>query len=75
MFENHRKSLIQHCERSELCLHFEWTKVNQNAKNGQFWRVFEKLKLAVKQCYQTGRSVLLGQKLVENAKIQMQHFE
>ena len=22
-------------------------------KNGRFWRVFEKLKLAVKQCYQT----------------------
>ena len=28
VFENHRKSLIQHCERSELCLHFEGTKVN-----------------------------------------------
>ena len=28
MFENHRKSLIQHCERSELRLHFEGTKVN-----------------------------------------------
>ena len=27
VFENHRKSLIQHCERSELHLHFEWTKV------------------------------------------------
>ena len=26
VFENHRKSLIQHCERSELRLHFEWTK-------------------------------------------------
>ena len=25
MFENHRKSLIKHCERSELRLHFEWT--------------------------------------------------
>ena len=22
------KSIIQHCERSELGLHFEWTKVN-----------------------------------------------
>ena len=40
-------------------------------KNGPFWRVFENLKLAVKQCYQTlDRSVLVGQKLVENAKIQ-----
>ena len=28
VFENHRKSLIQHCARSELRLHFEWTKVN-----------------------------------------------
>ena len=33
----------------------------KNAKNDQFWRVFENLKLAVKQCYQT------GQKLMENA--------
>ena len=41
----------------------------KNAKNGQFWRVFENLKLAVKQCYQTG-----GQKLVENTKIKMRHF-
>ena len=28
VFENYRKSLIQHCERSELRLHFEWTKVD-----------------------------------------------
>ena len=27
VFENHRKSLIQHCERSELSLTFDWTKV------------------------------------------------
>ena len=27
VFENHRKSLIQHCERNELRLHFEWTKL------------------------------------------------
>ena len=26
----------------------------KNAKNGQFWQVFENLKLAAKQCYQTG---------------------
>ena len=25
------------------------------AKNGPFWRVFENLKLAVKQCYQIGQ--------------------
>ena len=28
VFENRPKSRIQHCERSELRLHFEWTKVN-----------------------------------------------
>ena len=36
VFDNYRKSLIQHCERSELRLHFEWTKVSQNAKNSQY---------------------------------------
>ena len=71
VFENHRKSLIQHCERSELRLHFSGQKLIKNAKNGLFWRFFENLKLAVKQCYQT------GQKLVENAKIgkfPLRHF-
>ena len=28
VFENHRNSRIQHCERSELRLHFEWTKIH-----------------------------------------------
>ena len=28
LFENHRKSHIQHCERSELRLRFQWTKVH-----------------------------------------------
>ena len=31
--ENNRKSLIQHCERSELRLHFEWPKVHQKSQN------------------------------------------
>ena len=30
-------------------------KLIKNAKNGPFWRVFENLKLGVKQCYQTGQ--------------------
>ena len=30
--ENHRKSLIQHCERSELRLHFEWPKVDEKCQ-------------------------------------------
>ena len=29
VFENNWKSLIQHCQRSELRLHFEWIKVNE----------------------------------------------
>ena len=46
-------------------------------KNGAFWRVF----LKIEACCQTvlpDSSVLIGQKLVENAKIQeiqMRHFE
>ena len=36
MFENLRKCLIQHCERSELRLQFKWTKVNQKCQIGQF---------------------------------------
>ena len=44
-------------------------KFMKNGKNGQFWRVFENLKLAVKQCYQT------GQKLVENIKIEIFKFD
>ena len=36
-------------------------KIIKNAKNGQFWRVFENLKLAVKQCYQTCQ-IKIGQK-------------
>ena len=32
-----------------------WQKLFKNANNGQFWQVFENLKLAVKQCYQTSQ--------------------
>ena len=69
------KGLIQHGERSELRLHFEWPKM-PNAKNVSLWRVFEK----PEACCQTvlpDRSVLIGQKLVENAKniYLLVHFE
>ena len=30
-------------------------KLIKNAKNGAFWRIFDNLKLAVKQCYTTGQ--------------------
>ena len=38
------KGRIQHCDRSELRLHFEWTKVYQKCQK----KDFEKLKFAVK---------------------------
>ena len=70
VFENHRKSLIQHYyERSELRLHFERTKTNQKCQKrfilASFWKP--------EACGQTelpDRSALIGQKLAENAKIQ-----
>ena len=43
-------------------------KLIKNAKNGPFWRVFENLK-ACGQTVLPDRSVLIGQKLVENTKI------
>ena len=68
VFENHRKSLIQHCERSELRLHFEWTKVNWKCQKwsilASFWKP-EASGLTVLP----DRSFLIRQKLVENAKI------
>ena len=32
VFENNKKSLISHCERSELRLHFDWSKLVESAK-------------------------------------------
>ena len=47
VFENLRKSLIQHYERNKLRLDFEWNTVY--FKDGPIWRVFAgNLKLAVK---------------------------
>ena len=40
----------------------------KNAQNGSFWRVFENLKLAGKQCYQTGQ-FQLSKNLVENRAV------
>ena len=59
VFENRPKSLIQHCERSELRLHFEWKNFIKIAKNVAFWRIFEKV--ACGQTVLPDRSVLIGQ--------------
>ena len=56
MFENHRKSLTQTCERSELRLHIEWTKLHQK---WQKWPIRKP-----EACGQT----VLPEKLVENAR-------
>ena len=67
VFENHRKSLIQNGERSELRLPIELSSL-KIPKNDPFGRVFvENLWLVVKQCY---KSLLIGQKLMGNAKIE-----
>jgi len=41
-------------------------------KNGQFWRVFENLKLAVKQCCQI--IFKIEQKMLKNVKIEKNQF-
>ena len=49
-------------------------KLIKNAKNGPFWRVFENLKLEVKQCYQIGNNrTKIGRNVIIQ-KIQMRHF-
>ena len=47
VFENYRKRLIQHCERSELCLHFGWTKIHKNAKK---WSILATFLMIFNQC-------------------------
>ena len=57
VFENQRKCLIQYCERNDLRLHFEQTQINKKSR-------------ACSQTVLPDSSILIGQKLVENAKIQ-----
>ena len=69
VFENRLKKSHQHCERSELRLHFEWTKVNKKCQKMAILTRIRKPE-ACGQTVLPDRSVLIGQKLVENAKIQ-----
>ena len=43
VFENHRKSRIQHCEGSEQRIHFEWPKVHYKCPKmvnfGDFFKI------------------------------------
>ena len=69
VFENYRKSRIQHCERSELRFHFEWTAVHTKCQKWSLLASFWKLE-ASGQTVLPDRSLLIGQKLVEKAKIE-----
>ena len=62
VFKNHRKSLIQHCERSELGLHFEWTKVHQKCS------ILASFLETYGQTVLPDKSLFKGQKLVENGQ-------
>ena len=73
MFENYRKSRIQHCERSELRLYFEWTKVNNKCQKWSIFAIFSKPE-SYGQTVLPDRSLLIGQKLVENVKNQNETF-
>ena len=69
MFENDRKSLIQHWERSELCLQFEWQKGLLKRPKMVYLASFWKL-VASCQTVLADRPILIEQKLVENTKTQ-----
>ena len=56
MFENRLKKVSFYIASEASYVYIlSGQKFIKNAKNGQFWRVFENLKLAVKQSYQKGQ--------------------
>ena len=59
-------STIQHCERSELCLHCGWTKVHWKCKKivnlASIWKP-----IACGQTMLPDKSIFIGQKLAKNA--------
>ena len=87
VFENDRKGLIQHCERSELCSHFEILSfclielcldgvfnLPPLLVNNQTNTTIQRLKSKwTKQL--PDRSGLKGRKMPKNGKIKMRHFE
>ena len=74
MFENHRKSLIQHFWATFTF----WVdkSTEKMPQNGHFWWVLENLKLTVKQCYQTSNFWMtkIGGKC-QNWIIRMSNFQ
>ena len=54
VFENKKKVSFKIASEASYVYILSGQKFIKNAKNSHFWRVFEDLKIAVKQCYQTG---------------------
>ena len=77
VFENHRKSLFQYCEWSELRLHFEWRKDHlKNAKNAQFREFLKTWRLRSNSATRQvnfNRTKIGGK--CQNRKMQMRNFE
>ena len=69
MFENNRKSLIQFCERSDIRLQCSGQKFIENAKNGQFWRVFSKNKIENFNLQARNKIIFLKQNSTQCLKI------
>ena len=55
VFENHKKVSFNIASEASYVYILSGQKLIKNAKIGPFGRAFENLKLAVKQCYQTGQ--------------------
>ena len=72
VFENHRKSLIQHCEGSELRVHFEWTKMPKMVQFGEFLKTWSLRSNSVTRQVSFNRTNI-GEKC-QNSKIQMRHI-
>ena len=53
VFENHRKVSFNIASEASYVYILSGQKFIKKAKNDPFWQVFEHLKLAIKQCYQT----------------------
>ena len=52
VFENHKKVSLNIASEASYVYILSDQNLIKNAKNGAFWRGFENLKLAVRQCYQ-----------------------
>ena len=55
VFENHIENQINIASEASYVYILSGQKFIKNDNNGLFWLDFENLKLAVKQCYQTGQ--------------------